>query len=213
MNEIYHLEYTNHWKHFLGNTLEDPMRTWWALDPGTRYCNIIEKRSIPYRINFSSSYKGEIDYIVNGKIYDKARVSIRLVVPKYEGGNWNYTEEEFQVQVAGSLFIPHTYMGEALSPDLFSIMSLLHPEAKHGFYNHDTHQWELVVESKNKELQTTFPDTYLEDRMGFSYFQWDGNIYRCRADNWGPIDVSTNMPANARWESPAWLFKTLQPVQ
>jgi len=207
MSEIYYLEYNDKWKSFLGETLENPTKKWWALEPGLRYCNILERKHIPYRIDFKSSYMGEFDYIVNGNGYEGSRISIRLSVPVYEGGHWNYTKEKFEEQVGGALFIPHTFMGEALSHELFGIFKLLHPELKHGFYNQEIKKWELVERSENKELREKFPDTYMEDQLGFAYFKWHGDVYRCRADNWGPIDVTNGMPANVRWECPLGLFR------
>jgi hypothetical protein len=146
MYSLYRVKYNAFAVDMLGITGE-----LYTYQPSNRYHEIIETIPTPFKMEFISSYSGEDDFDLLLPSGDSPRISYCHTVPPYEGGHWNYTEQEYMDQIAGSLNIPHLMGGDVLPEDVFAVFKLIHPDAKRGFYNHATHKWELVKDTIKEE--------------------------------------------------------------
>ena len=121
--------------------------TGWTFEVRDRYYEVIEEREVPVKIQFCSSYRGEFHYEFFDKTFteynkDGEMRRIALRIHREEWSNiWNYTKEDFEREVNGALMIPHMMCGEALRPEIFEIMQLLHPDVIRGHFNHETKCW------------------------------------------------------------------------
>jgi len=122
---------------------------WQSRTPHKRYYDIVEVREVPVNFLFESSYRNELSYSVvgginNGRCVNYRTACLPYVDPWATKSSWNYTEDDFERIVNGSIFIPHFLGGDALSKEEFEVFKLLHPEALLGDYDVDEKTWRVI---------------------------------------------------------------------